>query len=53
MIKRVNEIFSIKAVLLIIKFCAKFLINIPITTGNVTTKNISIDIPLIEISLDR
>ena len=53
MIKRVNEIFSIKAVLLIIKFCANFLINIPITTGNVTTKNILIDIPLIEISLDR
>ena len=36
-------------VLFIIKFVANFLINIPIITGKVTTKNIFKDIPNIEI----
>ena len=35
-----------------IKSVANFLINIPITTGNVTTKNIFKDMPVIEMVLE-
>ena len=49
---KIIDIFWIIEAFEDIKFVANFLINIPIITGSVTTKNIFKDIPTIEISLE-